>query len=1534
MKIYHSLLAAAAVTILSASMAYADVSRSDGTREEATPRGVAPRGATITLTPRMHSQSAAEESVLPTIGTRAKTPVPRSLSNAARVKSNASSKGSAFYGFRTYTGGYGDMGWMKINLPNVTSLWKRMDFIQGVGGGFVRNGDVYNFFRQTSDNVLTYAGVLVCDFNSGDVKGGIEFDVFEANAATKAVWAAVYDEINDEAYVVTSNATGNGYILQKFNPDTYEMTNLGINVPEDWLAFAWHPQEQTVYMIDESCIVKKCDMAAKRFTQVGSFNYDLTGYTCAMTYSPNDKAFLTLLDAYVSPDSYDECTDAVLLTETGKLTYLTTTTDNDQWSILYCPDVYINSEGPKAPVMTSFNIQGAATSGTLNITLPSQYENGNAISGRVYASTQIDGEPYGSSVSGNAGSQVSINISTTEGLHRIVVTPYVLSDDGYNYGTPLTINKYFGHDAPAAPKNVRLGEKSVTWEAVTTGANGGYINPASVTYDVFIDGEKITSSPVTGTSFSFTEMPKTGAVGHIAAVVAYEGGKASEQGTSGKFYTDDALSLPCFLGPDKGQIDMDEELISMFTIVRDAYTDTQYRGWQYDRQSEKSGGFYCLYSDKTTDPEKSDEWLFLPAINFDDAGSYYRLTMDVWCGNHYFSGDEVYEVTLTPAPSKRGATVIREATTVYNVPNWETSETLFQVPDAGEWYIGIHYITNPQNKKVYRLYARNFRVEKSDASTGAPAEVTNLVAEASPRGALSAVVSFNMPTVNLKGEALEAGKNITATVSTEAGSVTATGLPGAKCTVTVAAEQGENTVQVITSSEAGTGKMNETIVYCGVYRPGVVEATPVVSQDNSVLTIKVDIDDYNDKNEYVGASTCEAVIYRQIGGEWRQIANIGEEREWTFSIDPNESMELYQFGVAARNVVGFSEEMTTIGVVLGKPYTLPMNEDFRGENMTYEPLIIQHISYLPAQWGFDDPANWDPSAGNESGMALIAMWESETQVSLPKFSTTGMNNVKADLSLFFGDKSAKLITVYASSPNVTMQQVAQYTNKDGNGWEHKIINLPAACQNQGWVELVVRCQIEGYSSYFMMDSYTIGQYPEEMVTITGMHSDTRARVGEKREITVQLTNAGTSAVDVPDYQMKLTGPAGEIGTLTAVENITSIPTDKPVTLTFEYTPKEADKGAVTARFSIPDQGTPAAVTNQSKEITVYNAALPVVADLSAWYDADNATVSLNWSDPVFTETFETFEPWDYRENLRDFKNIDVDGSKVWGMEELTFNGKGLPKGYQVFSSTITDNGLLASHSGNQMLLAMSTTTGETNDWLISPEIKGGSKVSFWMNVIDAQYPETILVMYSSTDTDIESFKNVTGGYICPDEFGWKQYTVTLPADAKYFALWHYGDDGYEQFGCMIDDISYTPANPLAVKDGFNVYRDGQLIAGGISTPGYVDNFVVTDPIRYYVTTLGTLGTEKVESDRSNVIWIDETNSVIKGVENAQAQKIYSQSGMIVLTGFEAGSIANIYTIDGKEYGTARIEGSPTSVIIPSGVYVVKCGLKIAKVIVR
>lgn len=1522
-----SLLLSAGTLTASGEISREGMNGSEGIQKREMLRGVKLPESALKQRPAAQKGS---NSGIPELAAKNKTPRMRMVPKTSKPTIKAASKASSIEGYSTYVANAGDPGWYSIAWPSGSAIkWKRQGNFTP-SAGFVRGEEIFAFYSYTTaDAGLVDAGLDILDAKTGAVKESIPYDIFDT--CEQVTVLSAYDSNADVAYVVTLDKTGKAHILQKFDPATRKFTNLGVNVPTDWLDMAWNPADESVYLFDEAGLLKKYDSKAKRFTQVNAISYDMEAYPNDMIYSPKDGAFLLLLSSYDSTDA--ACLDVVLLPVSGNYQYLGTLDTDMQVRILNVGDKFVNPDGVAAPVFRTWNFVTSATTGSFTVTLPSTLENGNAISGKVYLQVKMDGTELAGAYNGAAGADVTVPVTASEGMHRFTVTPYTLGDDGKIFGTPLTFDRCIGLDSPSAPTNVKLTETMVSWDPVINGANGGYVNTADIKYNVYVDKVLMTPTPVSATTLSIT-LPKTGAVAHRAQVFAVSGGKTSEAGVSQTLYVDGALDLPVYLGPEDGADDLADEVIGMFTPVKDALNREELRGWRYDDQQDHTGGFYCLSSKASSKGEINNEWLFLPAINFTDKDAHYRLSMEVWSGNHYFTVPETYEVALCRRTSANGAVMIKEAATVYKSPYFEQAEALFQVPEEGEWYIGIHYISPIS---AYRLYARNFRIEKADASSDSPLAVTDLRSTAADRGELKANLSFKMPVKSISGNDLVSSTVITATATSEAGTATVTGAPGETVSMSVPAKQGDNVIRVVTSSDKGQGMVAETIVYCGVYRP----ATPIVdcrvSDDNMKMTLEFELEDFNENGEFTGPDDQNVIIYRQVNGEWRQAADAGKTRTWEFAV-PEETQALYMFGVGAKNAAGSCEEMFTFPVHLGKLHSLPMKETFNcvGDDvkLAHEPLSIQHLSYLQSTWGVTDPADQDETAANASGNAIACLWDGESQLLLPRFSTLGMNNVKLDLSMYFGNLAPSKVTVFASSPTLEMEPVASYGPKDGSGWESKLISLPAAFQNQGWVQVVIRVKIEGYSQCFLMESYSIADYPETMMTISGMRGASRGAVGEPLTYSVDIENAGTKSAPVPEYSFKALGDNGVICELKDENAPAEIEAGKKATLNFTFTPKNADMGDVLVRFNMTGQPA-AAKTEIERNVTVVAAQVPVVQDLAFAKAEGSKDVALSWSKPGFVEGFEAAEPWDYSSAIRGFRNIDGDDAKVWGISEVSFPGEGAEKAFQVFSATITDNLSMAAHSGEQYLLCMSPKTGESDDWLISPEVKGGSKVSFWINICMEDYPETVLVKYSTTGNEPADFKElVTDGYVCPENTVWEKFEFTLPADAKYFALHHVGEDGSEQFGFMIDDISYEPADGAAAVEGYNLYRDDQLIAAGLTAPGYVDKNVDTSvPVRYVVKTLATVGGEKVESDRSNVVWVtDETSGV--GDVLSGAKGIAGGRNEISIRGFETGSRYVVMTASGIVVATGAVGSNDVRVSAEAGVYMVKCEDATAKVIVK
>lgn len=133
-----------------------------------------------------------------------------------------------------------------------------------------------------------------------------------------------------------------------------------------------------------------------------------------------------------------------------------------------------------------------------------------------------------------------------------------------------------------------------------------------------------------------------------------------------------------------------------------------------------------------------------------------------------------------------------------------------------------------------------------------------------------------------------------------------------------------------------------------------------------------------------------------------------------------------------------------------------------------------------------------------------------------------------------------------------------------------------------------------------------------------------------------------------------------------------------------------------------------------------------------------------------------------------------------------------------------------------MVCAMDWNTYEApqnDDWAISPELSGNAQtITFWASSLDPEFLETFQVLYSSTNKETASFTQIGEDY---NTTGWKEYSVELPAGAKYFAIrcitW---DSGM----FMIDDVTYEGVataiqNVNAQTAGAKYYDlNGRLVA--------------------------------------------------------------------------------------------------------------------------
>ncbi len=240
-----------------------------------------------------------------------------------------------------------------------------------------------------------------------------------------------------------------------------------------------------------------------------------------------------------------------------------------------------------------------------------------------------------------------------------------------------------------------------------------------------------------------------------------------------------------------------------------------------------------------------------------------------------------------------------------------------------------------------------------------------------------------------------------------------------------------------------------------------------------------------------------------------------------------------------------------------------------------------------------------------------------------------------------------------------------------------------------------------------------------------------------------------------------------------------------------------------------------------------------------------------------------------------------------------------------------------------------------DDWLISPEINGLSYITFQARPVSDLYgDETLDVMYSTTTADRESFQLLERMKVSVSltetpsgtMIAYKRMTSELPADARYFALRYASHD---VFGIMLDDLEYAPASADKGINGYNIYRDGNLIAENAPAGGSFTDTDVTDgtPHTYTVFPL-TSGDNGAMSNQAHI----NGGSAIEAAGISEPVSVKAIDGYIRIETDKETAI-KVIGATGAVVATASVNGT-TDIPAAAGIYIVTTPASVHKVAVR
>lgn len=1432
--------------------------------------------------------------------------------------------------------------------------------LSGIQGGAVRDGILYIPCNPSLyDKHVEWKRV---DVSTGEVLPSIQFgQAWEVNA-----YSLTYDPSADLFFCLSSDSEGNKYgMIATVDPKNDFEVNYINDLPEDsfYAAICYNPADGEIYLIDDFNIFYRMDRETAVLSEVGDLQTDLTlitqGATLPMAYSPKDECFIVSYTdlaggafklAYIDPETL-EVTDGAALSVYGSI---------GRVSALLCDDGYATTDAPEIPDYPTLNFTDGALSGGIKIVAPTTNYGGVALTvPSLKGELMIDEKVFWEGDMA-PGAEKEIQATLEQGMHSFSLT--FISPDGLR-GATRTSRLYIGNDTPVAPSNLLFDGNRISWKAPgAVGTHHGYVSTADLTYNVYFDGELQNKQPLKDTFYEF-DLPED-YFARLITVTATSNGM-----TSAPASINQAFGKPFELPVSWEPIEFEADIFTLWNTDEDAAQ------FYYDAGSEEGEHGFVYIIGNFNNP---DDWVFTPVIKFDDANVMYDLGFGL-AGVQLGATNEDLDIYLCEAANPQATLKpIFSRTNLVCERKSRQHNVQFAVDRPGEYVIGFHYVsTKGTGKNVRGIRLNDFSVAATTKSSAIPAAPEFVTVTAAPLGDLTANFDLTVPTEDLIGNPLPADKEIEIRIQAivpgtaeadDTTETTAKGKPGQKLQMSCdGLEDGVNGFYVSASNDNGSCEPVRYEVYLGIdvpLCPTDIVMTP--TEDNMGMHLTWTAPVTGEHGGYIDPENISYNIYSVSGGvqNTQMASKIGTtvKTEFTYISDVVKQRKI-TLGPSAQNAAGESRNSLFVADYIGAPHELPMSEEF---GTTAFDLGSQLYNFetkgdaAGSEWAnrgdLSDLFNGACTARNG---AIVCYWEGAQtpnaygHIRLPKFTSKDVD--KAAISIRYWD--------HADCPGIEIwgrrhgQNDMECLGKiepqrpSGNGeWVDGVLVLPESYNRCGWAQLAIHPTFRGHwGGYLVIDSFKVYQDIEFDLKAHEIEGPDFATIGDNVEYMISASNSGREN-NSGSMRAELLAPDG--ARLDMFE--TKVPRQLPGAIystfcSFNIKGNYSQYDELTLRLTVESENDMLENNNvRELKIKLHKSILPVVTEKNGKWNDTHTGVTLSWAAPETTygsrDDFERHEPFQLTERIGTFKNIDRDGYRSSPIEGLRFDNDDAVSSWMVFDAekmSVMGDERIAPHSGKRYLIARAvqyddesgTEPLQASDWLISPEVVGGTQLSFWISSPNATYTEYVRLYVSSTDDNPESFRFVRPFSKSGSE-AWEQCVVTLPEDAKYFALVYCS---YNSVAMCLDDVEFTPANLASWEiDHYEIYRTTNddwntftCVAGDLTDTTYTDETVGDVNAQYYIHTYVKDGDRVIGGPRSGAIRM--FNSAVAEVSGLEG--ISSGKGEIIVSGL-AGRQIEIYSADARALRNVTVSADLQRFAVAPGIYVVRCGNASAKVIVK
>lgn len=968
-------------------------------------------------------------------------------------------------------------------------------------------------------------------------------------------------------------------------------------------------------------------------------------------------------------------------------------------------------------------------------------------------------------------------------------------------------------------------------------------------------------------------------------------------------------------------------------VDNDAHDNLNKWYWKADEKLVQ----YC--SDKE---HKGNDWFITPPIHFDGKNLYdFKFSMN----NGAPSNVKVMLGTSTDPSSF--TTEILDLKDVQSSFQTDFNGN-FRVPEDGNYYIGFY---NYSDAESFYLNIFNINIEKG-LSGDHPDKVSDFTVTPGDNGEKKAIITFNAPKTNVCGQALEGtfkinlyrGETLCKTFDATAGE---------KFTFEDTVEKAGNfTYKLIVVNNDIESIPEEKTVWIGPdYSEAVKNIMATTTSDNMDVIVTWEAPTKGKNNGYFNIDDVNYNVYRSYDGkEFTMIdCNIKELTYTDTSIknELNGLQEAYFYAVTAVTDAGESDAASKL-VSVGTPYKLPQYESFENGMFNIEPWTTDPIegSFAWQCKRSDKDGGGYPIDHDKGFNKFYNPWsdKADSRLKSPIFDLSGSKNPMFSFNMLHWEAES------IKDDNNQTKCIIEIS-VDGGEFEAIAPEFTAANKEYGWFEhrisldkykdaKKVQFGVRGYTDnkwmYYYIDDIRIEEQCENDLAIAEFFSTSQAVMNDSIQIDVRYLNRGTKdasnyTIDIYQDEELVTSIKGE-----------DIKVGEYKSISFKHQMTAAKANEVSDIYAVINYSADENTENNTSwylSTKTKGTWYPTVNNLKGEISKTQG-VDLKWEAPFIPE-----EPTATTDDIENYVSFLIDDIGNWTTVDGDRRGSGCVKDFPEFEhkgkdmafmvwepNQITDFSAekypaLVPHSGNKCLISWYANTsfdgGDVfnDDYLISPEVLGGTKVKFYIKRAGEDKDENYQIMYSSTLPNKDSL-NVIESRVAGSE--WELVEVTLPQDARYFAI-HY--NAVLQTGIMVDDIEYTSAISELKIQGYNVFRNGQKINNEIVKDNQFCDKLVEEgkAYEYQVSAIFDRG----ESNACQSILV----SIPSGINETESlTQIDTHNNGITVTTSEELNV-NIYTTEGSMIYSEKINGTK-DICLAKGLYIVKISDKSIKVLVR